>query len=78
MKRCFFLLAVALFLGGCASVRESEFFQHDTMYRSWSHLSFSCIRYHQPDMELANTSRQEQWWGIPVYYERGREKKVTR
>ena len=46
MKRWFVVITAILFLAGCgAAARESGFYEHDTLYKSWSHLKFSNCGY---------------------------------
>ena len=65
MKK-FIILLAALLLAGCASVQQSEFWKHDSVYKNWSHLNFSLFTYDKCNLKNANLSQQEQWWGIPV------------
>jgi len=69
MKKLFLLLLTALFLYGCgAAARESEFWQHDTMYKNWDHLKFSLYGYKNPAPEPAKKSQEQGWWGIEIPY----------
>jgi hypothetical protein len=64
-KLCLLFLA-GLFLSGCgAAARESEFWQHDTMYKNWDHLKFSWYGYKKPTPKTGKESNQQGWWGIP-------------
>lgn len=58
------LLVLALGLGGCAS--NSEFMQHDTMYKNWDHLKFSWFGSENPEPNDVANSQEQGWWGIPV------------
>ena len=70
MKRLLVLLMMYLFLTGCgAAARQSEFWQHESIYWNWSHLWFSWYNHKQADFDDVLKSRKEKWWGIPVYVE---------
>jgi len=67
MQRLFLLVLTAIFLSGCGSLaKESEFWQHSTMYRNWDHMKFSAVGYKNPTHETAKKSQVQDWWGIPV------------
>lgn len=53
---------------GCASqqVQESEFWQHSSMFKTWDHLKFSFSGYENPTSEVAEKSKDQGWWGIPI------------
>ena len=56
-----------LFLSGCgAAARQSEFYEHNTMYRNGHHLKFSIYGYKHVDSKEAQQSKAQEWWGIPV------------
>lgn len=68
IKRWLALWLMILVLTGCgAAARESAFYEHNTMYRNFDHLKFSVYGYKQVDQKEAGLSRQQDWWGIPVY-----------
>jgi hypothetical protein len=70
MKRLLVLLMMYLFLTGCgAAARQSEFWQHESIYWNGSHLWFSWYDHKQADYDDVLKSRKEKWWGIPVYVE---------
>jgi len=46
--------------------RESEFYQHDTMYKSGDHLRFSIYGYREVSPNEAQKSNDQKWWGIDV------------
>ncbi len=65
MKRLVFLLMVTLVLSGCGQLaRESEFWDHSSMYKDWGHLYFSIGGYKNCDAEDATKSKRDGWWGI--------------
>ena len=50
MKKMFAVTLMLLFLSGCgAAARQSEFYEHDTMYRNGNHLWFSILGYKYVD-----------------------------
>jgi hypothetical protein len=67
MKRWFFLLMVTLVLSGCGQLaRESEFWDHNSMYKDWGHLCFSMVGYTDCNAENAIKSKRDGWWGITM------------
>jgi hypothetical protein len=67
MKRAFGLLMVILFLAGCgAAAKESGFYEHNTMYKSWDHMKFSIAGHKEVSPDEAKKSQEEGWWGVPV------------
>jgi len=69
MKRLILLSIVGLFLAGCgAGAKQSGFWQHDTVYRNWEHLTFSWYGYSNPTEETLDQSQQQDWWGIEIPY----------
>jgi hypothetical protein len=67
MKRLLCLLVLSVGLAGCGpSASQSEFWKHDTMYRSWDHMRFSWGGYQSVTTDEVKTSVEEDWWGKPV------------
>ena len=64
MKNIFFLLILAIFLGGCSS----EFYKHDSIYKDWDHVKFSWWEYENPSAEHAKMSDERGWWGEEIPY----------
>ena len=67
IRRLLVLMGLGLFLAGCGTTAErSEFWQHDSMYRSWDHMKYSWSGYKKPDQQSLKKSQSEDWWGIPT------------
>ncbi len=67
MKKLVAAVSILFFISGCgAAARQSEFYEHSTMYRNESHLLFSVCGYKKLDAKKAEQSKTEDWWGIPV------------
>ena len=41
MKKLVLIIALGMFLAGCAGIKQSEYLEHDSHYKDWSHLGFS-------------------------------------
>lgn len=68
VKRWLALWVLVLVLSGCgAAARESGFYEHNTMYGNCDHLKFSIYSYKQVDEKETRLSKEQDWWGIPVY-----------
>jgi len=69
MKKLCLVAFIALFLAGCGtSAQQSEFWKHDTVYKSWGHLGFSWFGFKNPTAETGQKSQDQGWWGIPIEY----------
>ena len=69
MKRVILLVGMALVFASCSqSMVQSEFLQHDAMYKNWDHMKFSIFGYTEPTPEDAQKSIDQGWWGIDVPY----------
>ena len=67
MKKLLVVLLLGLFLAGCGgSLKESEFFEHDSHYKNFDHLLFSWFGYNAPSDEDAQNSTADDWWGIEI------------
>ena len=65
MKKIGILLLIGLFLAGCgAAAKESGYWEHSTMYKSWGHLGYSWFGYKNPTIETGKKSAEQGWWGI--------------
>jgi len=69
MKKWGLLLLMGIFLSGCGSLAtQSEFWQHDTMYKNWEHTKFSWFGYKHPTEKTPKESAEQGWWGIEIPY----------
>lgn len=67
MKRWVLAVTAMMVLSGCGQLaRESEFWDHSSMYQDWGHLYFSLGGYSNCDREDALKSKRDGWWGITV------------
>ena len=67
MKKIILLAVVLGFLAGCGqSAVQSEYYDHNTMYRSWDHMKFSLFGYKHPTEEDVQKAKEQGWWGIDV------------
>lgn len=67
MKKVIVLTLLALFLAGCSgTLKQSEFLEHDTMYKNWDHMAFSWFGYRNPTDQDAQKSMEQGWWGVEV------------
>jgi len=67
MKKLFAVILMLLFLSGCgAAARQSEYYEHNSMYRNGDHLLFSVYGYKNVDSKEVQQSKAQVWWGIPV------------
>jgi len=62
-------IVLALFTMGCGHLAtESEFYEHDSMYKNWDHMKFSLWGYDDPTAQTAEMSDEQGWWGIDIPY----------
>ena len=75
MKRLLMVVMVVFFLAGWSTAAfaewntpttKSEFFDHNSQYRSLGHMMFSMWGYKHMDQKDIEKSRSEGWWGITV------------
>ena len=60
---------IALFLSGClAAAKESQFFEHKTLFKNWEHFKFSNWGYKNPSKETYQKTLEQNWWGKPILY----------
>ncbi|HUU40080.1 MAG TPA: hypothetical protein VMW42_03975 [Desulfatiglandales bacterium] len=69
MKKLLFLLLISAFLFGCGTAaKQSELWQHDTMYKNGDHMTFSIWGYRNTTAEKQKRSVEQGWWGIEIPY----------
>jgi hypothetical protein len=69
MKNVRLVFLLGLFLAGCSHLGgQSEFWQHDSMYKNWDHTKFSIYGYQNPTVETGTKSQEQAWWGIDIPY----------
>ena len=69
MKKAIVFVLLALFLAGCSgSLSQSEFLEHDKMYKNWDHMKFSWFGHRNPTPEDQQKSIEQGWWGFEVPY----------
>jgi uncharacterized protein YcfL len=67
MKKLLLIVMACFFIAGCgAAARQSEFWNHSSVYENVNHLSFSWCGYKKVSTEDVRKSREQKWWGIPV------------
>lgn len=73
MKKLVLLLFLCMFALGCGTAaKQSELWEHSTMYKNWDHLRFSWCGYKKPTPETGKKSHEQGWWGIPVELKEGK------
>ncbi len=69
MKKLLLITMLVLFLSGCGTLAiDSEFYKHDTLYKSWDHLKFSLHGHNNPTADDAQKAQKQGWWGIDIPY----------
>ena len=67
MKKVVVLMMMVLFLASCSQkLVQSEFAQHDTIYKNTEHMKFSWYGYRNPTADNQRESVEQGWWGIEV------------
>ena len=67
MKKLLIITMLVMFLSGCGTLAiDSEFWKHDTLYKSWDHMKFSWNEYKNPTAEHARKAKEQGWWGIDI------------
>jgi hypothetical protein len=67
MKKAIVSIMFILFLAGCSgSLKQSEFLEHDSMYKNWDHMKFSWFGHRNPTEEDKQKSIEQGWWGFEV------------
>ncbi|MGD9976045.1 MAG: hypothetical protein AB7S77_23545 [Desulfatirhabdiaceae bacterium] len=66
MKKLVFIAVLGLLMAGCGSAaKQSEFWEHSSMYKNADHLKYSWGGYANTTPEKVEESSAEKWWGIP-------------
>ena len=61
------VLILLFVMAGCGTAaRDSEWCQHDTMYKNWDHLKFSWTGYTAPTSDDVKKSADQAWWGVGI------------
>jgi hypothetical protein len=68
MKKVVIIGLIIMLCGCCATIKESEFFKHDSVYNDFSHWGFSWIGYRTIDQNDVMKSKERNWWGITKEY----------
>ena len=69
MKKLLIVILFGVFLSGCgAAARDSEFWQHKSIYKNWDHMKYSMSGYQKPTKETGKNSADQGWWGIEIPY----------
>ncbi|MBW1781047.1 MAG: hypothetical protein JRL30_09940 [Deltaproteobacteria bacterium] len=64
MKKFGLLILVVLFLAGCGkAAKESEFWEHSSMFKNWDHWKYSWSGYKKPTLKTGKESVEQGWWG---------------
>ena len=77
MKKLLIIIAV-LMLAGCAGMRDSDWWEHDTQWASWDHAKFSLWGYKNPTMRDYANGNSQDWWGIPIEYQYDVDKEIDK
>lgn len=65
MKKILFVILMLTFLFGCGTLgKQSEFWQHDSVYKNMDHMKFSIYGYKDITEKDKHNSEKQGWWGI--------------
>ncbi len=64
MKKLLLLLVAVMLVAGCTS----EFYKHDSLFKTNQHASFSWWGYKNTTSEAAKMSSEQGWWGKEIPY----------
>ena len=64
MKKLLLLLVAAMLIAGCTS----EFYKHDRVFATNSHVAYSWWGYKNTDAMAAKKSADQGWWGKEIPY----------
>jgi hypothetical protein len=68
MKKFLLLLIITFFISGCGTMaKDSEFWEHDSMYKDFDHLKFSWSGHKSPSDEELKSDNTKEWWGKEVF-----------
>jgi uncharacterized protein YceK len=68
MKKFIVLFLMALLLSGCSTLQQSEYLEHDKMYKNWDHMKFSWFGHRNYSEEDIQKSIDQGWWGFEMPY----------
>ncbi len=69
MKKFIVLIMMAMLLVGCSgSLQQSEYLEHDKMYKNWDHMKFSWFGHRNYTEEDIQKSIDQGWWGFEMPY----------
>ena len=64
MKKLLLLLAAAMLIAGCTS----EFYKHDSVFKTNDHVAYSWWGYKNTTARNAKKSTDQGWWGKEIPY----------
>ncbi|MBI5578910.1 MAG: hypothetical protein HY895_07135 [Deltaproteobacteria bacterium] len=64
MKKLLLLLAAAMLIAGCTS----EFYKHDSVFKTNDHVAYSWWGYDKTSPTDAKKSAEQGWWGKEIPY----------
>ena len=64
MKKLLLLVVAVMLIAGCTS----EFYKHDSLFKTNQHVAFSWWGYKSTTEEDAKLSRDQGWWGKEIPY----------
>jgi hypothetical protein len=64
MKKLLLLLAAAMLIAGCTS----EFYKHDSVFKTNDHVAYSWWGYDKTTPADAKMSADQGWWGKEIPY----------
>ncbi len=64
MKKLLLLFVAVMLIGGCTS----EFYKHDSLFKTNQHVAFSWWGYKNTGAEAAKMSSEQAWWGKEIPY----------
>jgi len=64
MKKLVLLLAAAMLIAGCTS----EFYKHDSVFKTNDHVAYSWWGYDKTTAADAKKSAEQGWWGKEIPY----------